>query len=199
MKDKMKPSVHGVGYLGYGKYGTDHPAYNVWRSMIRRGYDLKLKDKFKTYIDCTVCDEWHCYQNFAEWYDSEYVDIGMGLDLDKDILLAGNKHYSPETCCLVPRSINTFIIGCDSRRGDTPIGVHYEKLRIGRNKYKANCNNPITRKVENIGYFRTAEEAHQAFLKRKTQHLEGYYDLIKSLKSGDRIYLALKERYKFKQ
>ena len=30
-----------------------------------------------------------------------------GWELDKDILEKGNKTYSPETCCFVPRVINS--------------------------------------------------------------------------------------------
>ena len=43
--------------------------------------------------------------------------------LDKDILIKGNKIYSPNTCLIVPERINTLFIKCDNSRGEYPIGV----------------------------------------------------------------------------
>jgi hypothetical protein len=36
------------------------------------------------------------------------------MDLDKDILVKGNKIYSPETCIFVPQRINKLIIKSDN-------------------------------------------------------------------------------------
>ena len=54
--------------------------------------------------------------------------------LDKDILVHGNKIYSPSTCIFVPQRINTLFVKKDMNRGDLPIGVHWDK---SRNKYKS--------------------------------------------------------------
>ena len=85
------PSYLGIGYLGYGKYKSRKnniktEEYIKWGSMLTRCYSEKLKER-RNYIECTVCDEWHNFQNFAEWYnDHKYYlpDVDV-LDLDKDI------------------------------------------------------------------------------------------------------------------
>ena len=63
IKDKLKPTVYGVGYVGDGDYTTgrgtkskSHPIYTVWSAMIRRCYH-PADQHYKHYKDCTVCDE----------------------------------------------------------------------------------------------------------------------------------------------
>lgn len=51
----------------------------------------------------------------------------VGWALDKDILVKGNKIYSPETCCFVPQEINNLFTKRKSCRGTLPIGVKYIK------------------------------------------------------------------------
>jgi hypothetical protein len=54
-----------------------------------------------------VCNEWHNFQNFAEWFCKNYCDASMDKwQLDKDIIVPGNRVYSPETCCFVPNAVN---------------------------------------------------------------------------------------------
>lgn len=42
------------------------------------------------YKDKTVCEEWQNFANFKLWYD-EHCIYGNQIDLDKDILVKGNK------------------------------------------------------------------------------------------------------------
>ena len=71
--------------------------------MLIRCYNKKDLEKNPTYKNTTVCIEWCNFQNFAQWFEKNYIDDWA---LDKDILVKGNKVYSPETCCFVPREIN---------------------------------------------------------------------------------------------
>jgi len=109
MKDRMRPSIAGVGYVGIGDHSpTDSRnavsrEYNAWHHMIMRCYDVKLQIKIPTYTDCEVCDEWHNFQVFAEWFKDNYID---GYELDKDIKIKGNKLYSPSTCLFVSKLDN---------------------------------------------------------------------------------------------
>ena len=63
-----------------------------------------------------------------------------GWQLDKDILIKGNKIYSPDTCCFVPSEINNLFVGCNKSRGSLPIGVTFNKrlkryvAQISKNK-----------------------------------------------------------------
>lgn len=52
--------------------------------------------------------------------------------IDKDILVKGNRIYSPSTCCLVPPNVNLLFTKCDKSRWNLPIGVTKY-----RNKFRA--------------------------------------------------------------
>ena len=98
--------------------------YNTWRKILERGYDKKFKDKYPTYKDVTVCEEWHNFQVFAKWCEENYNPNFMeGWAIDKDIIIKGNKIYSPETCAFVPAEVNNIVLKSKSIRGDLPIGV----------------------------------------------------------------------------
>ena len=123
----------GIGYLGEGKYkvcenGKNTKCYDTWNNMLKRCYDSKLHEKFPTYKNCKVCNEWLNYQNFAEWYYNNYYEIEeQKMCLDKDILYKGNKIYSPDNCVFVPNNINSLFTKSDKTRGDYPIGSSLHK------------------------------------------------------------------------
>ena len=72
-----------------------------------------------TYIGCTVCIEWNNFQNFAGWFNENYIE---GYDLDKDIKVNGNKVYSPVTCLIVTPKENTIKARAKSYRLTSPEG-----------------------------------------------------------------------------
>jgi len=107
------PTLYGVAFMGVGQHkakvrGVSVPHYGIWTGTIMRCYcPIRLK-KYPSYKGCTVSKEWLCYQNFAKWY-TEHESYGMGYELDKDLLVKGNKVYSEDTCCMIPREINLLI------------------------------------------------------------------------------------------
>jgi len=154
IKSPYDKSLYNTGYLGEGKYICSKNSkfsnqYIYWSLMIKRCYSEVLHKKRPTYIGCTVCDEWHNFQNFGKWYDENYYKIeGCKMQLDKDILFKGNKIYSPENCVFVPSNINTLFIKCDSARGEYPIGITFNKRE---QIYVAQCKNKNGKRV--IGKF----------------------------------------------
>lgn len=113
IKDGNKRSVFGVGYMGYGKYKSKHlgkttDEYDCWRLMMCRCYANYESNGYNSYDDCTVCDEWHNFQNFAEWYSENHPQDGGKYHLDKDLSCYGDKGnlYSPETCAFVTPQVN---------------------------------------------------------------------------------------------
>lgn len=108
VKDRMHKSVHGVGFIGDGKYrstagGRHTESYNAWHNMISRCYCPERQKIQPTYKGCTVDKAWHNFQVFSEWFSLNYI---KGFDIDKDIKIKRNKVYSPETCLFVERSSN---------------------------------------------------------------------------------------------
>ena len=132
IKDYMFPSLCGVGYIGNSpkenrKHKLHEKADATWRNVIKRCYDIDIKEKNPSYIDATMCDEWLNYQVFLKWFEENYID---GWHIDKDLLFFGNKHYSPETCIFVPRKVNN-IFRYQKNRGGLPFGIKHNSNKIG--------------------------------------------------------------------
>lgn len=128
IRNPYKPTIYGVGYIGEGSYSKDSSVemkliYRVWYDMIMRCYCKDLIVKRPTYKDCSVCSEWHNFQNFADWYFNHEF-YGFGYELDKDLLVKGNKTYSPETCCLIPAILNVVLQENIAKKSPLPQGVH---------------------------------------------------------------------------
>lgn len=130
VRDPFKPTYYGVGYLGVGPHKPTSnkirsKAYGSWTNMLKRCYsDVSLLVD-KSYIGCTVCREWHDYQNFAEWFEKESKGMVGDFCVDKDIKIKGNKTYSPDTCMIVSISDNSqHSVGCYKREWSliSPIG-----------------------------------------------------------------------------
>lgn len=175
-------TIFGVGYLGQGKYNTGSKNgkthYITWSGMIERCYDEKKHIKSPTYKDCSVHPEWHNFQNFAKWFEENYQE---SFQLDKDILVKGNKIYSPETCCFVPKEINLIFNKRGTLRGKYPIGV---SLHRKSDKFKARMGRVY------LGIFNTEIEAFQAYKTAKEAYIKEVADKWKGLIS-DRVYKAL--------
>lgn len=170
VKNLYHPDIYGVAMVG-AKYpskvnGIQVKEYNAWFHMIRRCFDKKYNNLHKTYNDVNCCEEWLYYPNFYEWLHSqpnfEQWFEGDRWNLDKDILIKGNKIYSPETCCLVPQNVNTLFERKESQRGKYPIGV--SKTKTG---YCAQCSNPYNKSSKWIGVYNTAEQAFNAYKEYK--------------------------------
>ncbi len=165
----MRRPVFGFGindadYVTMPKIGNNLvrcPAYRSWHNMIRRTCDKNFQAINESYRDANVCDEWISFMAYRGWWLKNQVD---NWDLDKDILRADSKIYSPSTCVFVPRWLNGIIGDCRKRRGSWPIGVSWHK----RDQiFQAHCKNPFTGKAEGLGYFRCPKLAHEAWKKHK--------------------------------
>ena len=139
-------TVYGIGYVGTGKYKyeKDKLAYKHWHGMLQRCYDPYFIDRHIFYKDCYVCEEWHNFQNFAEWFYENYYEIyNERMELDKDILIKGNKIYSPSNCVFVPRTINLLFIKQQNSERTYSIGVCKKNSNGGYQTYCCNGKNQI--------------------------------------------------------
>ena len=161
------------------------PFYLTWRNMLMRCYDPKCQAKYPTYIGCSVVPEWHRFMTFRAWMTM--LDW-QGRELDKDILVPGNKVYGPQTCVFISHGLNNFTTDHAAARGEWPIGVCWNK-RNG--KFQAYCGNPFTSKKEYLGLFTCPDEAHEAWRARKHELALQ----IAALHADPRIAAALSIRY----
>ena len=118
--------VHGVGINDYEELitlnGKQIPEYTVWAGMLKRCYSPKWLEQRPTYKGCTVADEWLYFSNFKQWLDDNGYKPNVH-HIDKDILIPGNKIYSPSTCLLVTLAINNLLTDRGNARGSYPMGV----------------------------------------------------------------------------
>jgi hypothetical protein len=112
----------------------------------------------------------------------------QGKELDKDLLVKGNKVYSPSTCVLVSPLTNGFTLDCRASKGDWPIGVSFHKQH---KRFGSRCQNPFTKRLEHLGYFNCPEQAHEAWRKRKHELACQLADL----QTDERVAAALRTRY----
>ena len=176
IKNPFFPSIYGVGYIGIGKFrsinenGKRTKCYNTWVTMHERCYDTKYQDKNPTYKGCTVCQEWHNFQVFAEWYYEHYYEFGSNerMELDKDILNKRNKVYSPNDCIFVPHSINVLFTKSNKIRGEYPIGVTKHR---NRNKFQAQLAKDNGKPIY-LGSYDTPNEAFLAYKIAKEQYIK---------------------------
>ena len=188
VKNLYKKEILNVAFSGDGAYSwtKDRLAYSKWKGILERSYSENFTNKYPTYKDVTVCEEWHNFQNFAKWfYDNYNPEIMQGWHLDKDILVKGNKIYSPETCAFVPLEINLLFLKNKSTRGKQPIGVKLTKSLkfLARIKISNNCE-------KNLGRYNTPEEAFQAYKTAKEEYIKEIADKWKD-KIDPRVYEAM--------
>lgn len=142
------------------------PIYAVWDRMRGRCTSPVMKARNPTYTDVRCCPEWLSFSSFRDW---AIAQPWHGMTLDKDILLQGNKVYSPSACAFVPCRVNSLFTARKPSGKGLPLGV------------RASHNGPSSRKPFEalvnkgegvsvfIGNFETAEKAHCAYLVAKAE------------------------------
>ncbi len=194
--------VYGVGYVGYNIYDKNDKIgkflateringrtkntkiYMAWHHMLMRCYNQTTINRQPTYDGCSVCDEWLNFQNFAKWFSQRYKP---GYELDKDLLVKGNKIYSPETCCVIPKEINRALTNSKINRGKLPIGITIDnRTKTG---YIVQLNKGS--KQLYLGTWPNIEKAFQVYKEAKEETLKDLAESYK-LEIEDSVYNALK-------
>ena len=190
VKDPYSPSVFGVGVLGT-KYppsisGVKPKEYALWKRMLERCYSDNFKKRRPTYEGCEVSDSFKSYEYFYEWCNKQIGFDNEDWQLDKDLLVKGNKVYSESTCVFLPREINQILVKREASRGEHLIGVYWNKkdkafiAQVSKSKGKQ----------EHLGSFKTELEAFKAYKTAKESFVKEQADKWKD-KIGTRAYEAL--------
>lgn len=172
VKDIFAPTVVGAGYLGTSRGVSRLPAYDVWHQMLTRCNDEKYHSSRETYTDCSVTKDWHNFCNFEKWFNENYVE---GYHLDKDLLVQGNRVYSPEACCFIPASLNSILTESRSSSGDLEMGVTRRRKK-GLSEYNGLYN------VQYAGSYlartKDREEANSLYKEFKKLYFEELADKL---------------------
>lgn len=176
-KTRGEDLVYGVGISEEGKYpryllqGVRKPTieYRIWFGMLNRCYSPNQQD---SYIGCEMSENFKNFQWFAEWCQHQ-TGFGLkGYHLDKDLLIKGNRMYSEDTCCFLPRSINNFLNVRSNRvkNGNLPEGVCFSISRVNGKDYTyIQAGIAINGKRKSLGNFKTVKEASEAYLAAKRE------------------------------
>ena len=190
VKDPYVQSVYGIGVSGT-KYqptisGRNTKEYNLWKSMLRRCYSDAYQKKQPTYEGCEVSENFKSYEYFHEWCNKQ-IGFGVnGFELDKDLLIKGNKLYSEDSCVFIPADVNLVLTKRTASRGKHLIGVYWSNTnkafvaRVAKNKGKQ----------EYLGSFKTELEAFNAYKQAKEAFIKEQAEKWKD-KIDERAYKAL--------
>lgn len=163
--DNYAPSVAGRGIFGDAVVDVKSQVYTSWAGMFKRCYTF-YEDKPRARINyegCEVHEDFTYLPDYIDWYNNQIVQPKWHLD--KDLLVPGNKIYSPNTCVFLPRALNTFLTIRGNARGPYPIGVTYhERL----DKYEARCNRDG--KIVYLGLHLNPEDAFAAYKEEKENY-----------------------------
>lgn len=164
---------------------TNIVAYRFWRSFITRCHKDSYIAKHPTYSKCSFHDDWLLFSNFKQWFESPESGYKEGYHLDKDILVKGNKTYSPDTCCFVPQEINLMIVRKQRTNHDLP-------------PFVAKSGNKYTSSVQQngrhirLGLYHTPLEAFNAYKNAKERHIRNVAEkYFQEGKITERVYNAL--------
>lgn len=185
-------TIYGVGCFGVGTHMSSEHSYYTWHCMLERCYKKEKRKSEESYIGCTVCEDWKVFQNFADWYDEHFYECPEGLMIDKDFMSDGNKYYSPETCVLVPKSLNLSAINSFRpkwRKGSNeglPIGVEKQ-----HNSYIARICAGGYPSI--IGCYKTVQEAETAYKTAKRNYLLSLLNIYENVMPNE-LFTKLKDR-----
>ena len=147
------------------------PAYQSWKSMLRRCYNTGYHRTRPSYVGVTCQKPWLRFSNFRCWYFEHLETVrSLGyegpLELDKDIL-SDSKTYGPKNCVLIPPALNNLLNDQANRRGGYSIGI--TKFQ---GKFRANVR--VNGKQKGKAGFTTPEEAAKWRLQTKLKQVMNY-------------------------
>ena len=183
IKDPYSPSVFDVGIVGT-KYptrvnGRKTKEYILWCHMFERCYSDTYKKKYPTYIDCECSENFKSYEYFYEWCHKQIGFGNQGFQLDKDLLIKGNKVYDENTCVFLPNEINILLTKRTALRGEYLIGVHWSNsnkafvAKVCKNKGKQEYLGSFNTELEAYNAYKTAKEA---FVKEQANKFKSQID-----------------------
>ena len=175
-RPELRQLIYGVGIndIMIPEF-TKTRTWRTWCGIIRRTdkRDPKLLSQpgKEYYADCTLDPRWYELSVFKEWI--EKWDDFENKEVDKDLLIPGNKIYGPDTCLMVRPIVNSWFKP-NAGKGGLPRGVSWNsgwKRGKSSNPYRAQIT-PIGGKRTGLGYYATIEEASAVFEKARKEQIQ---------------------------
>ena len=186
--------VHGIG-VNNGKYpardgNKQTMEYEHWLNMLRRCANKPWANN-QSYIGTTCSENFKSYEYFYEWCQNQVGfrnkdENNRSWQLDKDLLIKGNKIYNENTCVFVPQRINSLLLKREASRGAYSVGVYWLK---NRSKFMAQCANKSGKQIY-LGVFNTESLAFQAYKSFKEVYIKEVAVEYKH-QIDERVYQAL--------
>lgn len=151
--------------------------YVIWQSMLKRVAESRF------YQDCYISDNFLNYSYFYNWATNRKDFQNITWQLDKDLLVKGNKEYGETTCLFLPPELNLLLTTRKAKRGDLPIGVCATRGKFQASLKKQGINTFL-------GYYNDPIEAFYVYKAAKETHIKHMAELYKD-KLSDEAYLAL--------
>jgi hypothetical protein len=170
-----RDKLYGVGVKDQTTECDYCPYYRKWGGILRRCYsdNLNDKNKFHSYKDCLVCEDWLLFSKFKSWcvgQEKLYQINIKDYEIDKDLKSLETKGYlySPDLCTFVTQQVNCFMVDSSTKRGLYLLGAHRRN-----NGYISQCKDPFSRyehgatKVKHLGVFDNEVDAHIRWAEEK--------------------------------
>lgn len=160
-------------------------AYGLWCGVLARSSNVENSKVHHRYQDVICGEDFLTFVNFAKWCDKQEGFRKKGYELDKDIIKKGNRVYTGEFCCFVPRYINTLILTSNAKRGELPLGVSEQ-----RSGYTVKVSRPKIGEKRYVGFYKDYREAFLKYKEVKESYIKVVAELYKE-EIDEKVYNAL--------
>lgn len=142
------------GYEGIGPYKTREyeAVYRRWYNMLMRADQVYYNSHRGTnakgvinptdaYSNLMISPQFLCYNIFADWFVKEMSQLNpkYDYDIDKDALYhkyknftGGRKCYGPDTCIIIPHTLNSMMCDKDNGYYRPKYNIDYNQNKINR-------------------------------------------------------------------
>lgn len=142
--------------------------YSRWQTMLTR---VSNPLRYPTYAGCSVSEDFRFFMDYREWCLENGLceENRKFVEVDKDILITGNKVYSKLGCCIVSGEMNRLLTTSSALDTTGLLGVTRKKRSKTDFVYFARLSR--NGRCEHVGTYRSELEAHKNWQVAKAKHI----------------------------